>query len=420
MREVLKLGAFRRLMTAYALTLIAWWVGNVTLTLLVYKKTGSAIGAAGFFLCAQFVPALLSPFLVARIDQRASRLVLAALYALEALAFIALSRLVSHFSLVAVLALVLVDGAMFVSALALTRSVSVRVTSAVGLLREGNAVAQSVSSTCFLVGPALGGLVVAVGGTAVALLGSACLFALIALTFVTATSLPEPPSERSPLTGRARAAFAYATKSQEIRRILGVQAVALALFTIAVPVEVVLVRHSLHSGASGYGVLLSSWGGGALLGSAIYARWRSRPGREFITLAACLLGVGYCVMAAAPSLGLAIAGAAIGGIGNGMEFVAVRTLLQEHTEEAWMAMMMSFTESLTEAVPGVGIVIGGAIAALAGPRPAMAVAGAGSLVIAGVVWVMLRPSSGRDRSAPLPPLPTEPRHEVMRSASSDL
>jgi acyl-coenzyme A thioesterase PaaI-like protein len=95
-------------------------------------------------------------------------------------------------------------------------------------------------------------------------------------------------------------------------------------------------------------------------------------------------------MAIAPSMALAVVGAAVGGAGNGTEIVAVRTMLQEETEEGWMAMIMSFTESITEAVPGAGIVLGGAIAALADARVALAVAGAGSFFVAVLMWVMLK------------------------------
>ena len=84
-------------------------------------------------------------------------------------------------------------------------------------------------------------------------------------------------------------------------------------------------------------------------------------------------------MAIAPTLAVAIVGAAFAGIGNGVEAVAARTALQEETEERWMALMMSFNEAMFQSVPGAGIVIGGAITALGSPRAALAVAGAGSL-----------------------------------------
>ena len=48
-------------------------IGSVALALLVYRRTHSALGATAFFLFAQFVPALLSPLCVARLDQFPAR-----------------------------------------------------------------------------------------------------------------------------------------------------------------------------------------------------------------------------------------------------------------------------------------------------------------------------------------------------------
>ena len=52
MRQVLKLPAYRRLLAAYTLTQLAWWLGTLGLAVLVYRRTGSALGSAAFFLCA--------------------------------------------------------------------------------------------------------------------------------------------------------------------------------------------------------------------------------------------------------------------------------------------------------------------------------------------------------------------------------
>src|ERR1700722_4494817 len=108
MARVLKLPAYRRLLLAYALTLVAWKVVEVALAILVYRRTGSALGAAAFFLCAQFVPAFFSPLLVARVDRRSPRQVLPALYVVESLLFLLLGLLVGHVAVGFVLALALV------------------------------------------------------------------------------------------------------------------------------------------------------------------------------------------------------------------------------------------------------------------------------------------------------------------------
>ncbi|MGA8718662.1 MAG: MFS transporter [Solirubrobacteraceae bacterium] len=442
MNRVLKIPAFRRLLAAYTLNELAFMVGSLTLALLVYRRTGSALGAAGFFLSAQFVPALLSPLAVARLDSRPPRVVLPALYWFEALVFLALAWVAVHFSLVLVLVLALIDGLAALTARALARAATVSVTSEAGLLREGNAVANAGFSICFMLGPAIGGAVVAAGGTSTALVADGCLFGVIGLTLATATGLPKPAPTRAPAKGRVRAAIEYARQRVVIRRLVLLQIFGVLFFTISVPVEVVFAEHSLHAGSAGYGALLSAWGAGAVAGAAIYARWRALPSRSLIVIGAASLGIGFLVMAIAPTLAVAIIGAAFAGIGNGVEAVAARTALQEETEERWMALMMSFNEALFQSVPGVGIVIGGAITALGSPRAALAVAGAGSLAITAAAWFTLdslrttRPSPpdqgpppDTDRRVHPPPTPaastagpapkgTAPAHPDGRPASN--
>jgi Major Facilitator Superfamily len=409
--RVLKIGAYRQLLAAYTLSELAFMVSVLALALLVYRRTGSALGAAAFFLAAQFLPALVSPLAVARLDHRPPRLVLSALYWLEALAFFALAWVATHFSLALVLVLALVDGVAALTSRALARAATVSVTSAVGLLREGNAIANAGFSVCYMFGPAIGGAVVAADGTSAALIASGCLFGVIGLVLATAKGLPRPAPSRAPARGRVRAAIEYARERVVIRRLVILQVFGVLFFTISVPVEVVFAEHSLHSGSAGYGALLSAWGVGAVAGAAIYGRWRALPSRSLIVIGAASLGIGFLVMAAAPTLLVAIIGSAFGGIGNGVELVAARTALQEETEERWMAMMMSFNESLFQSVPGAGILLGGTITALGSPRAALAVAGVGSVAVTVVAWFALASlSAARPPSAsPGPPASTDRR-----------
>ncbi|HET6869180.1 MAG TPA: MFS transporter [Solirubrobacteraceae bacterium] len=390
MKPVLKIPVYRRLLAAYALNELAFMVGTIALALLVYRRTGSALGATAFFLAAQFVPALISPMAVARLDQLSARTVLPVLHWLEAAIFVVLAWVASdHFSVVAVLVLAFLDGVLALTARALTRAATVSVTSAVGLLREGNAVSNAAFSVCFMFGPAVGGALVVAGGTSVALLANAGIFAVCGLVLATARGLPEPAPERAETKGRLRAALAYVREVPEISRLILLQGVAVLFFTISVPVEVVFAQHSLHAGAAGYGGMVSAWGAGAVAGAAVYARWRRRPNRELIVGGAASLGVGFLVMAAAPTLTVAIVGAALGGVGNGVESVAVRTAIQEEASEQWMAIMMSLYEAIFQSVPGAGMLIGGGLTALGSPRTALAVAGAGSLAVTVTAWFAL-------------------------------
>lgn len=402
MAQVLKLPAYRRLLLAYGLTLVAWKVVEVALAILVYRRTGSALGAAAFFLSAQFVPAFFSPSLVARLDRRSPRKVLPALYIVESLLFLLLALLVGHVAVVFVLALALVDGIVALVVLSLARAATVGVTAPAGLLREGNALMNTASSVTQLAGPALGGSIVALASVRVGLLVGAGMVVLIALALVTARGLPCAVPEDTPAKGRLGAALRYVRGQPAIRALLSLQAIALVFFTMSIPVELVLAQHTLHAGAGGYGALLTAWGAGAIVGSGIFARWRQRSSITLIALGAGLLGVGFVIMAISPSIAVAAAGAAVGGAGNGVHAVAARTALQEQVRPEWMALVIGLNESLSQAFPGLGILLGGALAQVGSPRFAFWLAGGGSLIIAAAVSILLRSGPGLIGAAPPP------------------
>jgi predicted MFS family arabinose efflux permease len=411
MKRALELPAYRRLLTAFGLNELAWSVGTLALAVLVYRRTGSALGSTAFFLCSQVIPAFISPAVVAHVDQRAPRRILPVLYGLEGVLFGLLAWMTARFSLLPVLTLALADGIVAIVARALARTATVKVLRPANLLHEGNAVTNGVFSGCFMAGPLLGGLVVVAGGTVAALLINCALFAAMALILATARGLPGAVPDAEPTAGRLRSALGHVRGDRALRWLFLLQALGMVVFTISIPVEVVFAQHSLHAGAGGYGALLSGWGAGAVIGSAAYARWRRRSARTLMALSGVALAVGFWLMAAAPSIGVAVVGAAIGGGGNGVESVAARTVLQEYTPQRWLGLVMGLNEAVSEAAPGIGIVIGGVIAELADPRVAFSVAGAGSLAFVVLVWIVLRPSA-----MPPPPPDPEARQPAVRPA----
>jgi Major Facilitator Superfamily len=390
MKKVLQLPGFRRLLAVTILNELAVSISVVALALLVYRRTGSAFGATAFFLCAEVGPAFVSPLVVSRVDQRSVRAVLGLIYGFEALIFLILATLVYRLSVAPLLLLALLDGSLAVAARVLGRSAWTAETSPVGLLREAAAVTNTSLAVCYMVGPALGGALVAAGGTRAALFVDVGVFVLMTVTITTAHGLPKAVAERAPSAGRLRSALRRARAEPLIRRLLALQAAAMLFFTISLPVEVVFAQHTLKAGAGGYGALLAGWGAGAIVGSGFYARWRGRPSRLLITVGTLLLGAGFLLMAVAPTLGVAIAAAVIAGVGNGVQVVAMRTALQEAVPEQLMALILSLNESIFQAVPGAGILLGGALAALAGPRQALAVAAVGSFLVACLMWLRLR------------------------------
>lgn len=374
MSTVLRIPAFRRLLSAYVLNELAWSVGTLALALLVYRRTGSAIGSTGFFLCSQVAPALLSPPLVAKLDRLAPNRLLPVLYGLEAVLFGVLAWMTHRFSLGPVLVLALLDGLVAIIARAMAATVRVQVLRPLDLVPEGNVVANTAFAICFMAGPLLGGAVVVAGGTVAALLANCGLFAVMGVLLAGA-GLPRSAETGGPIRGRLRGALVHARDDRALWRLLVLQGIGLACFTISVPVEVVFAQHSLHAGAGGYGALLSAWGGGAIAGSIVIA-----------------LAAGFAVMAVAPSLAIALVGSVVAGVGNGVESTAAQTAVQQRAKQEWMALTMSLNQSVSQLAPGAGIVLGGVIASLASARVALGVAGVGSLLFAAAVAFALRPA----------------------------
>ena len=108
-------------------------------------------------------------------------------------------------------------------------------------------------------------------------------------------------------------------------------------------------------------------------------------------------------MSQARTLAVACAFSVLGGAGNGVQWVAVMTALQEATPPEFQARMSGLLESLGAAMPGVGFLLGGTIVALGSPRTAFAFAGAGILVLVALVAATRRRRASDlddDRQAP--------------------
>jgi predicted MFS family arabinose efflux permease len=409
MRTVLRIPAFRRLLSAYVLNELAWSVGTLALALLVYRRTGSAIGSTGFFLCSQVAPALLSPPLMARLDREAPNRLLPVLYAIEAVLFAILAWLTSRFALGPVLALAVLEGVVAIIARAMAATVRVQMLRPLDLVPEGNVISNGAFAVCFMAGPLLGGAVVVAGGTVAALLANCGLFAVMGGLLATA-GLPRRAEADGHGRRRLRGALAYARSDRALWRLLLLQALGLACFTISIPVEVIYAQHTLHAGAGGYGGLLAAWGGGAVAGSIIIARWRRRSPRVLIATSALALAVGFATMAVAPSLAVGLVGAALAGIGNGVEATAVQNVVQQRAEQQWMALIMTLNQSITQLAPGLGILVGGVVASLASARAALGVAGAGSLLFAVAAAITLRPGGLSPTTLTPPPHGGDPVH----------
>ncbi len=235
----------------------------------------------------------------------------------------------------------------------LARAATTEILTPADLLHEGNALTNlTVSRSASWPDRRSAASVVAAGGTVAALLVNCGLFAGIAVVLVTAHGLPRGAAEPEPTKRRVRAALSHVRQDFALRWMLVLQAGGIAAFTMSIPVEVVLASHTLHAGAGGYGALMSGWGAGAVVGSAIYARWRRKPALLLMVGSAVAMTVGFGLMAGRRPSRWPSSGPRLGGVGNGGGLMAAKTLLHEYTPQRWMAMVTSLNESIPRLRPG--------------------------------------------------------------------
>jgi len=396
--EPLAVRPFGRLLGSYTVNELGDSIGLVALAVLVFDRTEAVAPTAAFFLAAKFLPALIAPALTAHLDRFALRKALPGIYVLEAAAFAGLAFFAAgdRFVLAAVLVLGLVDGMLAITGRGLTRGAVAAVLQPHGLLPSGNALMNLGFAVSSVGGAAIGGLMIAEIGVSAALLVDAASFLVIAVVLGLTTNLPSARVEgHQRWLDRFRDGLAYARSSMHVRLLLIGQSLALILFTLVVPIEVIYAKETLGTTSAGFGILLAAWGAGILLGSLLFLWLKNRSGFGLLLFSSAAVGLAYLGMASAQTLLFACLMSVVGGAGNGVQWVAVMTALQEATPPELQARMAGLLESLGAAMPGVGFLLGGTIVALGSPRTAFAIAGAGILVLV-VAAAILRP--GRQTS----------------------
>jgi MFS family permease len=380
---------FPALATSYAINELGDNLGVVALAILVLERTDSALAVTALFVAGKFLTAFAAPALTAGLDQRRVSRVLPALYILEAGAFVGLAMLAGDaFWLPAILAFAFADGLLALTARGLSRGAIAAVLTPHDALREGNALINVVFAVMSAAGPVLAGFLVHQWSVATALWADAASFLAVAiLLLLSARSLPEPEVDdaRQSWRERVRDGLDYVRGHPIAGRLIAGEAVAILFFTLIIPIEVVYAKETLDSTSLGFGVLIASWGVGILLGSALFARARRQPLGRLVLVSTGAIGVGYAVMAGAPTLLVACLGSVLGGTGNGVQWVAVMTALQEAVEDQYQARVSGLLESAAAAVPGIGYIVGGAVTAAVSPRLAYALSAVGVGIVV-LIW----------------------------------
>jgi hypothetical protein len=400
----------RRILLAYTVNQLGTWFGYVALAIGVYHHTHSALAVAGLFIAARLLPALLTPVLVALVEFSERRGGLSRLYLVESVAVLGLAALLWHFWLPGVLILVAIDGTAALTANSLLRAAAAHVAMEEATLgqedatdgavetaqRETNAALNVAFTATVALGPAVAGVVVTAAGSSTALLIDAISFLVCGALLIDVRPQSDDASEAS-VRGRLEAAWQHLRTVPQLRGLLLTEALAVVFFASAEPVEVLYAEATLHAGSWGFGLLVAVWGVGMVLGSIVFARAVRRPLKPMLMWGTLAVGLSYIGFAVSPTLAVACVAALLGGLGNGVQWPALISAVQQLTPSELLGRLMSTVEAIGALCPAIGFALGGVVTQLSSPRTAMLWAG---LAAAATTALFMRIVRGDLSSAP--------------------
>jgi MFS family permease len=265
------------------------------------------------------------------------------------------------------------------------------------LLLQANALDQFVRPLGFmLLGPALGGLIVATLGPGEAFLLDAATFVISALALALLHPRPLAPREDpSSLLRDLREGFTFV----RTRAWLWATLVAAAIFLLAYwgPIDVLVpyrVRNELGGGADDYGLILAFGGLGSITAAALVGR-RGLPGREitfayfawaFGSLALVGLGLGTAVW---QLMGFMFVEGALFTAG----IVVWGTLMQTHVPNALLGRVSSLDWFVSTSLVPISFALTGPVSGLLGVQTTLVLAG---VVACSVTLVFLSVPGVRD------------------------
>ena len=276
----------------------------------------------------------------------------------------------------------------------------------------GSAIAlnSSMFNLARLVGPALGGLVVARFGAGFCYLFDGLSYLAVLGALLAMRLAPRPPAApRRAAWAELWEGWGYAFGFAPIRAlVVNIAAISFCAFSFAT-LAPVFARDIFHGDARTLGLLMSASAVGAV-GGAVYLGGRSsiRGLGRVISLGGALMGCGLIAYAWTRQLGVALPLLVGIGAGGVLLMASSNTLLQTLVEDDKRGRVMSlFTMGFTGAAP-IGSLIFGAIAARVGAPNAVTLSGLLALAATLSFWLQLprlraAAAPAMDRIQPLPP-----------------
>jgi MFS family permease len=385
---------FRRYYTGQAVSMIGTWIQSVALMWLAYRLSDSTwfTGLVGFL---QSVPHLfLAPFagvLGDRVNRRTLLMTVLSLLALQStvLAVLAGTNLIT---LPQLAALALLAGILNAFETPTRQSIFIQLLDRREDLPNAIALNSMLMNGTRLIGPSIGGLLIALSSEALCFaLNAASYFAVVgALWYV---NLP-PRTARAPSHPLADLAegWRYAMGMLPVRRMLVTLAVvsfAISPYSTLMPAMAVKV---FGQGAGLVGLFIGAVGFGAFISAITLARRPSVRGlARWLPAAAVIAGLGSFGFGLSTNVYASVALMMMAGFGMFMTGAACNTIIQTVVEEEKRSRVMSYYTMFFIGIAPFGHYLAGWLAEHVGVRVTFLLGG-GLAIVTGVVFALQLPT----------------------------
>ncbi|MFF3732310.1 MFS transporter [Streptomyces sp. NPDC002476] len=250
------------------------------------------------------------------------------------------------------------------------------------------------------VGPALGGLVVALAGTATVFAVNAASFLVTLGALATWNRRAEPdPMGAERILPALRAGNRYVRNAPRVRRVLGRSLLFVPCAAALWALLPVVARQRLGMGAGGYGLLLGAVGVGAVLGAALLPQVRRRwSSNAALTTGGLLFAVTLALLAVVRVSW--VAGLVL--VFSGVAWVGVLSMLNAQmqvTTPGWVrARALAFYLTVFQGGMAIGAAVWGKVADGVGLVPTLLIAAAVLAAASSAGLVLAVPDSPLDRS----------------------
>jgi MFS family permease len=393
----------RRVELAFAGSELGKWLYIIALAVFAYDEGGAA--AVGLVALIRTVPAAIGAPFTSLLGDRYERARVMFVATLVRVVTMVAAAAVAFFDASAVLVYLLVG----VVTLASTAFRPAQAAALPGLARTpeeltaANLASSTIATLASFVGPAAGGLMLAVASVEFVFLLTAGVFLWAALLVLPVRA--PAPSEHPAATGRAivreaGAGFAAMAGDRDLRLLMGLycaQALVGGAFNVLVVVSAIEL---LDLGEAGVGWLNAAFGVGGILGAvvALVLIGRRRLASDFM-LGIILWGVPLALIGVWPEPAVAVLLLGLVGVGETLVEVAGPTLLQRSVPDRVLARVFGALETLIITTIGIGGLLAPLLIELLGIRGAFLASGALLPVLAVVFWRRL---SALDRAHPGP------------------